>query len=335
MRREDIWAPVDQLGEALGFLRMNGAFYCQSDLTAPWGMIFPRLPGSLMFHFVTEGRCWLGVDGVELRELRQGDLAIVPHGEGHRLLSDPGAHAVSLFDLPREDISERYELLRHGGGGASMRVVCGAVRFDHPQARDLVALLPRMICVGASASPHAAWIHSTLEFMAAEARVMRPGGEAVVIRLADILVIQAIRVWLEQNQTVQAGWLGALRDKQIGRALALIHRKPERAWTLVALAQEVAMSRSAFAERFTELVGMPAMHYIARCRMHLAHRHLQERAVGLSELASLVGYQSEAAFSRAFKRVIGVSPGSIAFEASKRDIRHVEEGRRRRQGRDD
>jgi AraC-like DNA-binding protein len=290
---------------------MNGAFYCQSDLTAPWGMTFPRLPGSLMFHFVTEGHCWLGVDGVEVRELQQGDLAVIPHGEGHRLLSDPQAHAVSLFDLPRVDISERYELLRYGGGGAPVRLVCGAVRFEHPQAHDLMALLPRTICVGASASPHAGWIQSTLEFMAAEARVMRPGGETVVTRLADILVIQAIRAWLEQNPAVQAGWLGALRDKQIGRALSLIHRKPERPWTLVGLAKEAAMSRSAFAERFTELVGMPAMHYIARCRMHLAHRHLQERALGVGELASLVGYQSQAAFSRAFKRVIGVPPGSV------------------------
>jgi AraC-like DNA-binding protein len=279
-------------------------------------MSFPRLPKSLMFHFVTEGHCWLGVDGVELRRLRPGDLAIVPHGEGHRLLSDPDARAVNLFDLPRVDISERYELLRYGGGGASMRIICGAVHFDHPQARDLIALLPRMICVGASASAHAAWIQSTLEFMAAEARVMRPGGETVVIRLADILVIQAIRAWLEQNPAVQAGWLGALRDKQIGRALSLIHRKPEGPWTLVGLAKEVAMSRSAFAGRFSALVGMPAMHYIARCRMHLAHRYLQERTVRLGELAGLVGYQSEAAFSRAFKRFIGVSPSSIARGAS-------------------
>jgi AraC-like DNA-binding protein len=311
MRREDVWAPVDRLGEALGFLRMTGAFYCQSDLTAPWGISFPRLPGSLMFHFVTEGTCWLGVDGVDLCNLRPGDLAILPHGEGHRLLSDPKAHAVSLFDLPREDISERYEVLRHGGGGASMRIVCGAVRFDHPQARDLMALLPRTIRVGARASPHTSWIQSTLDFMAAEARVMRPGGETVVTRLADILVIQAIRSWLGQNQSVQAGWLGALKDKQIGRALSLIHRRPEREWSLASLAREVAMSRSAFAKRFTTLVGMPTMHYIAQCRMRLAHQHLQQRSLGVGELASKVGYQSEAAFSRAFKRYIGVSPGSI------------------------
>jgi AraC-like DNA-binding protein len=311
MKRQDVWAPIDQLSDALGFLRMNGAFYCQSDLTAPWGMAFPRLPRSLMFHFVTEGRCWLGVDGVELHELQPGDLAIVPHGEGHRLLSDPRVRAVSIFDLPREDISERYELLRHGGGGPAVHILCGAVHFDHPQARDLLALLPRMICVGASASPHAAWIQSTLEFMAAEARAMRPGGEAVMIRLADILVIQVIRAWLAQNHAMQVGWLGALRDKQIGRALSLIHRKPDRGWTLVALAQEVGMSRSAFSERFADLVGMPAMHYIARCRMYLAHGYLQERAVGVAELAALVGYQSEAAFSRAFKRFIGVSPSSV------------------------
>jgi AraC-like DNA-binding protein len=312
MKREDVWAPVDRLSEALGFLRMSGAFYCQSDLTAPWGLSFPRLPGSLMFHFVTEGNCWLGIDGIDTCALQRGDLAIVPHGEGHRLLSAPKARAVSLFDLPREEVSERYEILRHGGGGNLMRIVCGAVRFDHSQARDLIGLLPRVIRVGASASPHASWIQGTLEFMAAEARALRPGGETIITRLADVLVIQAIRCWLEENQALQTGWLGALKDKQIGRALSLIHRRPERDWTLASLGREVGMSRSAFAKRFADLVGVPTMHYIAQCRMRLAHGQLQQRGVSVSELAAKVGYRSEAAFSRAFKRHIGVSPSAIS-----------------------
>jgi AraC-like DNA-binding protein len=154
------------------------------------------------------------------------------------------------------------------------------------------------------------WIQSTLRFMATEARQVRPGGEAVITRLADILVIQAIRSWIAQDPAAQTGWLGALQDRQIGHAISLIHRDPARAWTLASLAAEVAMSRSAFAARFTELVGEPAMHYLARWRMHVALTWLREEEAPLGDLALRLGYQSEAAFSRAFKRFIGVSPGA-------------------------
>jgi AraC-like DNA-binding protein len=259
---------------------------------------------------VTAGRCWLEVEGAEHRLLQPGDLALVPHGEGHRLASEPGIPAAKLFDLPRELLSERYEILRHGGGGAATSIICGAVRFDHPAAHRLVKLLPKMISVEASSSSQMDWIQNTLRFMAAEARELRPGGEAVITRLADILVIQAIRSWIAQDPAAQTGWLGALQDKQIGRAISLIHRDPARAWTVASLAAEVAMSRSAFAARFTELVGEPAMHYVARWRMHVALAWLKEDDAPLGHLASRLGYQSEAAFSRAFKRFIGVSPGA-------------------------
>jgi AraC-like DNA-binding protein len=155
------------------------------------------------------------------------------------------------------------------------------------------------------------WLHSTLRFMAAEASELRPGGEAVITRLADILVIQAIRAWIERDAVAQTGWLGALKDKQIGRAIALIHRDPARQWTLASLADEVAMSRSAFAARFTELVGMPAMQYLAQWRMNMARMWLEETDPRLGDLASRLGYQSEAAFSRAFKRFAGVPPGAV------------------------
>jgi AraC-like DNA-binding protein len=144
-----------------------------------------------------------------------------------------------------------------------------------------------------------------------EDKELRPGGETVITRLADILVIQAIRSWIAQDPSAQTGWLGALRDKQVGRAITLIHRDPARAWTVASLAAEVAMSRSAFAARFTELVGEPPMHYVARWRMHVALASLREDGATLGELAMRLGYQSEAAFSRAFKRFIGVSPGSV------------------------
>ena len=306
------WHSMDQLGEALHLLRMSGVFYCRSEFTTPWALELPPFANCLMFHVVTAGTCWLEVDGARSRLLQPGDLALVPHGDGHRLAGEPGAAGARLFDLPREQISDRYEILRLGGGGAATSVVCGAVTFDHPAARQLVQVLPRVICVDATRSPQLDWVQSTVRLMAAEARELRPGGETVITRLADILVIQAIRSWIEEDAAAQTGWLGALRDQQIGPAIALIHRDPARAWTVAILADAAAMSRSAFAARFNSLVGEPPMRYLARWRMHIAATRLKEdHNLALGEIALDLGYQSEAAFSRAFKRFTGSSPGAV------------------------
>lgn len=304
------WSPVDPLGEALHFLHMSGLYYTRSELTAPWGLALPALPDSLMFHVVTSGRCWLEVEGAEPRLLEPGHFSLVPHGAGHRLVSAPGVPAVKLHDLPLEQVSERYEILRHGGGGAVTNLICGGVRFDHPAARHLVSLLPKLIYIEAWESPQMEWIQSTLRLMGNEAREMRPGGETIITRLADILVVQAIRSWMAEDPLAQTGWLGALQDKQIGRAILLTQRDPTRAWTVASLANEVAMSRSAFAARFKELVGETPMHYVARWKMNVALTWLKEDDVSLGELADRLGYQSEAAFSRAFKRFVSVSPGA-------------------------
>ncbi len=309
-RTDTSWASVDPLGEALHFLNMSGVFYTRSEFTAPWGLALPAFPGCLMFHVVTSGRCWLDVEDGDPRLLQPGDLALVPHGEGHRLFSEPGVPAARLFDLPREQISERYEILRHGQGGTSASLICGTVRFDHPAAQQLVKLLPQLICIEAWKSPQMEWIQSTLRLMATEARELRPGGETIITRLADILIIQAIRSWMTEDPMAQSGWLGALQDKQIGRAIVLIQRHPARDWTVASLADGVAMSRSAFAARFKELVGESPMRYITRWRMNLALTWLKREGVSLGELADRLGYRSEAAFSRAFKRFIGVSPGA-------------------------
>lgn len=305
------WNPVDPLGEALHFLHMEGAFYSRCEFAAPWGLALPRMADCLMFHVLTAGRCWLEVDGSEPDVLEAGDLVLLPHGEGHRLVSEAGQPTQDLFALPREVQGERYELLRMGGAGAPCSMVCGAVRFEHPAARQLIRLLPTVLTVQATRSLRADWMHSTLGLMAQEAREMRPGGEAVLTRLADILVIQAIRLWLDQAPAARTGWLGALQDRQVGRAIAAIHRDPAHPWTVASLAAVAAVSRSAFAARFSERVGMPALQYVTQWRMHLALGWLRARqGESLAQLAARAGYQSEAAFSRAFKRVNGMSPGA-------------------------
>ena len=307
----DPWAPADPVGEALHYLRMNGAFYCRSELSAPWGLTMMAMPGYLWFHVVTSGQVLLEAPGGEIASLRPGDLGLVPHGEGHVLRSEPGVAAPGVLELEREEISERYEILRHGGGGAPTMLICGAVRFDHPAARNLVEILPPIIRVEASGSLQSDWMQSTLRLMAAEARELRPGGEAVITRLGDILVVQAIREWLETDPAARTGWLGALQDPQIGRAISLIHRDPARAWSVASLADELAMSRSAFAARFTELVGDPVMQYVTRWRMQIAVSSLTHDGATVGELAARLGYRSEAAFARAFKRVIGTPPGAV------------------------
>ena len=315
----DPFPPADPLGEALHFLRMDGAFYCRSELTAPWGLTLPPMPGYMWFHVVTSGRMWLETGEEEQDWIQLGDLALVPHGEGHVLRSEPGAPAPGILDLEREALSDRYEILRHGGGGAPTGLICGAVRFAHPAAGHLIEILPSAIRIDASSSPRLEWMQSMLRLMASEAGELRPGGEAVITRLGDILVIQAIRAWIESDPAAQRGWLGALQDPQIGRAISNVHRDPARDWSVASLAQDLAMSRSAFAARFTEVVGEPVMSYVARWRMQVAVAALREEGATVGELADRLGYRSEAAFSRAFKRVIGVSPGAVRRSAAEQD----------------
>lgn len=318
MRRkatQDPWgpAPTDALGEALHFLRLDGAFYARSELRGEWGASIPEIPGHLWFHVVTEGQGWLDAGGGEgeARLLQPGSFALVPHGQGHCIWSEPGVPTPSVLELEREQVSDRYEILRHGQGDNQTTMICGALRCDHPAARNLVAALPRILVIDAMHSPQVEWMQSTLRLMAAESRERRPGGEAVITRLGDILVVQAIRAWMETDPAARTGWLGALMDRQIGGAIAMIHRDPAQPWTVASLAQQVAMSRSAFAARFTELVGEPVMRYVTRWRMYVAMDALREQDTSVAEVASRLGYQSEAAFSRAFKRIISVSPGAI------------------------
>jgi AraC-like DNA-binding protein len=297
----------DPVGEALHFLRMSGTFYCRCEFGAPWALDLPSMQNCLMLHVVTSGRCVLEVGGTT-RRVQPGDLTLVPPGRGHVLASAPGLDASKLFEIPREQVSERYETLRLGGDGERTTMICGVFQFDDPAAQQLVKLLPEVITVDTWAAPQAEWIESTLRMIAAEAKAMNAGGETVITRLADVLVIHAIRYWITHSPAMQTGWLGALHDRQIGPVISKVHRYPSRRWTLESLASEAAMSRSAFAARFPELVGEPAMRYVTRWQMIAARSRLAERGETVAEVAHDFGYNSEAAFSRAFKRHLGISP---------------------------
>ena len=302
-------AQQDPLGEALHFLRMSGVSYCRSDFTSPWGLFLPYAEGCARFHLVVSGAAILR-EGVTDQKLEAGDLVLLPHGDEHSLMDDLASPVARLEDLECEHQNERYCLFRQGGGGARTHLVCVNVRFDHPAAYQLIAQLPRIIHVSTANSHEMEWLDPILRFIGSKAKSLRPGGDTILTRLADILIIQTIRWWIENQSTVQPGWLAALRDLRIGRAITLIHREPARPWTVGSLAAEVAMSRSSFAERFTKTLGEPVMHHVARWRMYTALTVLRQENVDIGELATRLGYTSEAAFNRTFKRVIGITPGA-------------------------
>lgn len=299
----------DPLGDALHLLRMQGLFYSRTDVAEPWALEMPAIADSLSFHVITAGSCWLERSGDAPIELRTGDVALVPHGRGHHLVSEPGLRPAGRVDLlPQRYLSDRYSVLTYGGDGRASQLICGIVSFRGPAARALMATLPPVIHVEGTGR-YASSVHDTVRLMSEELGDLRPGGEAVTTRLADILVVQAIRSWLEHDPAARTGWLGALQDDRIGRALAAIHRDPGADWSLESLAAEAAMSRSSFAARFTELVGEPAMTYVTRWRMGVAHTRLQDDGATVGAVASSLGYRSEAAFSRAFTRIVGTTPG--------------------------
>lgn len=307
-------AHVDPVGEALHRLRVTGLFYCRTEAAGRWAADMPAFGSCVSFHVVVSGECRVEVDGAPPALLGPGDLALVPHGRGHLLASGPGVPSLGRVDLlPQEHVTENYSVLRVEGEGPRVDLVCGVMTVDGPAARPLLDLLPPVVHVPAAPSGASPRIAETLRLMAEEVAQPRPGGEAVTTRLADILVIQAIRSWLDSQDDAD-GWLGALRDPLVGAAVAAVHRDPARPWSVASLAREAAMSRSAFAARFSEVVGIPAMRYVQAWRMHVA----ADRLAGgdsLAQVARATGYESEAAFSRAFKRTTGATPSSVRRDA--------------------
>jgi len=301
--------PSDTLTDVLRDLRLSQSFYCHSELNAPWGLTMPPEDHAI-FHFVAEGRAWLRRPGHEPVALACGDFLLVAPNVEHTVADPVDAPGALVSDLAFEEVGERAMLLRHGGDGTRTVLACGGVRFEDPAAHPLVALMPDTLHIRAE-DPQAHLMRPLLAAMGSEALHPRPGGATVMLRLADILVIHALRSWIDARVDDRSGWLGALRDPQIGRVLVQLHRQPERDWSVAALAASVNMSRSVFSDRFTALVGAPPLLYLTRWRMHLAARWLREDRASLGQVASRLGYESEPSFSRAFKRHLGVPPGAV------------------------
>jgi AraC-like DNA-binding protein len=302
---------VDPLGDVLHMLRLNGTLYCRAKLGAPWGVAMPRMDQSMFFIVIMSGEGWMRMVGREPVLVREGSMVVLPRGTPVDLASAADQSAVPLFDLPATKVSERYEMMEIAGPGPVTRAMTGVVSFDDVAARRLVELLPEVLIVDRWHDAAGGWLRSTLDLISHEAAALKPGGEAVITRLADILIIQAIRAWLDAAPEAQTGWLAALRDRQMGRALAAIHKAPGDEWTLERLARLAGMSRSGFAARFSDMVGQPAMRYLTEWRMQKARRALVGGQEAIGQIARNAGYQSEAAFGRAFKQTFGESPGSL------------------------
>lgn len=322
---------VDDL---LASILVGSSFFFRVALGAPWGlsldanayraasaqfrqMKYPsrkqgQVAGDRMvpFHIVAAGSCWLEVGREPGTRLTAGDFVVLPQAHAHVLRDEPTTRAIGLLDLVKASPPSLNGVLDAYGTGLTTRLVCGAMRFENGRTNALLAALPPLIFVQRSEDGGARWLRLTVQHAIDELDSDRPGAEAVVGRLADILFIGAVRSYLEESlASAQSGWLAAVRDQQIGRAIALIHSNPSQPWTVKMLADQVALSRSAFASKFTRLVGEPPLHYLTRVRLDAAARRLRGTNDKLLLIAAAAGYDSAAAFTRAFQRYVGVSPG--------------------------
>lgn len=305
-------AAVASLTAALRNVSVTGNFYCPSYLREPWGLTLPPMPNCVWFHAMASGNCTLEVGSLRL-DVRAGDFVLVPHGTGHRISAGAPTNHPLVTELPHDERTDDFAVLHHGGDGALTEAVCGGLRLEHPMSRRILDSLPPVVHVpSARHSP----LSATLDLLALEVHARAIGSEAVVSRLCDIVVIQAIREWLASGDCTRSPWLAGMSDPSIGPALAAIHADPAGSWTVAGLAELAAMSRSAFAARFRQLVDRPVMDYVSDVRMQHALDLLHRGDLTVSQIASAVGYESDPAFGRAFKRYCGISPGEARSRAT-------------------
>jgi AraC-like DNA-binding protein len=263
-----------------------------------------------MVHFVLEGGCWLEVAAQPPLQLRTGDVVMLPHGGGHRLLSEPGIPGRPVEAFSPVQLGDASFRLTAGRAGPLTRLVCCGVGFDEPAVHPLIALMPQVLLVRDEVANTPA-LRVLLEAMGAEMRDQRLGSATVMTRLADIVVTQVVRAWVEERADRAQAWAAAIRDPQVGRALAAFHAEPARRWSVASLAAAANLSRSVFAERFTATVGVSPANYVARWRVHVAGTWLRGNRLTIAEIATRLGFRSEASFSRTFTRLIGSSPAAF------------------------
>jgi AraC-like DNA-binding protein len=298
------------IGKLLDSLRMESAFYTSSELMRPWGMAMPPMPNCMMYHLVLEGASEFRIAD-SVFSLEEGSFVLFPKGEGH-IISDGECETITpLAELPIQSVTERYETLRFGGSGEVARMVCGAMLFRHPLAIKLLGILPPYIKIHPDSKDSVSIVNSVAQLLKSESESVSVGAEAVISRLADILVIAAMRQYLSELDDSETGWLAALQDDRIGKSLKLVHDQPDKHWSLEELAIAVGMSRTSFATQFKKLVGNTPMDYLTEWRMSLAFSRLQLTSDTVLSIALDIGYQSESAFSRAFKKSIGKSPVEV------------------------
>ena len=288
-------------------IRLQSSIYFRTEFQAPWGVAVAK--DCAVFHIVEHGACWLQLTGMTPIRLSEGDFVVVTRGQPHTVRDELGTPTVDFFDLVEARASGANGSLRVGGRGALTKIVCGGMVFENRDSNPLLAILPPMLRVKRT-EERARRLELTTAHVRSELDSGEPGSNEVVTRLADILFIQAVRAYFEENsETANSGWLAAVRDEQIGQALAILHSHPHRPWTVTSLARRLAMSRSNFAARFRELVGEPPQRYFKRLRIHLAAEQLRTSRGKLSAIAAAAGFESVAAFARAFKKHTGQTPG--------------------------
>ena len=298
-------AVSDVLTDVLNSLQFKGRVLCYSKFTAPWAVRL-KVRNCAYFHFFECGQGWVELDEKRsVTSIAAGEMVILPHGSAHILSDNRKAKSV---DVDRLIQSSDDHILRHGGGGSETSMVCGAFTFVNQIGNPIISLLPRIVHVRKDQLSNCDSLRALLRMLADEARFPREGSGSIIGHLTGIIFVQAVRAWIQTQPQNQGGWLGALRDKQISAALNLIHKKPDKPWTISRLASEVGMSRSPFANKFTSLVGEPPLTYLTRWRMNLAAGHLRNGQMRIRDIAARVGYESQASFTNAFKRNFAVSP---------------------------